>query len=126
MVHESIIKGGMLMLFGSGKEMIVIEIGTGKTKVVVGRNMGQKRKKGRVNDALRIRDAFSVDTPKKEEVDEGFAVEAGKPFQPTFDDEKLKNVLVDEFRERKIKADKAVVTVSHGSVISRDGDAESR
>ncbi len=76
------------MLFGSGKEMIVIEIGTEKTKVIVGRNMGQKRKKGRVNDVLRIREAFSFDTPKKDQVDEGFEVEAGKVFQPNFDDEK--------------------------------------
>ena len=110
------------MFSSSRKERVVIEIGTGKTKVVVGRNMGQKRKNGRMNDVIRIRNAFSVDTPKIEDktVEEGFVMETGKQFQPMFDDRKLQNLLTDEFRNRGIKADKVIVTVTHGSVISRE------
>ena len=112
----------MLMLSSSKKERVVIEIGTGRTKVVVGRNLGQKRKSGRMNDVIRIRNAFSVDTPgiQDQTVEEGFTSEAGKSFQPVFDDRKLQNLLTDEFRNRGIKADKVIVTVTHGSVISRE------
>ena len=110
------------MFSSSRKERVVIEIGTGKTKVVVGRNMGQKRKSGRLNDVIRIRNAFSVDTPKIEDktVEEGFVMETGKQFQPMFDDRKLQNLLTDEFRNRGIKADKVIMTITHGSVISRE------
>ena len=110
------------MFSSSKKERVVIEIGTGKTKVVVGRNMGQKRKSGRMNDVIRIRNAFSVDTPVIEDktVEEGFAMDTGREFQPMFDDKKLQNLLTDEFRNRGIKADKVIVTVTHGSVISRE------
>ena len=110
------------MFSSSRKERVVLEIGTGKTKVVVGRNMGQKRKKGRLNDAIRIRNVFSVDTPHIEDktIEDGYTMDTGKQFQPLFDDKKLKNLLTDEFRSRGIKSDKVIVTVSHGTVISRE------
>lgn len=112
----------MSVLFSNDKERIVLEIGTGWTKVLVGSSLGTKKKKGLVNENVKVRDTFLIRTPLNYDTDadsDGLTL-VDKPFMPFFDTKALASAINLKLEEKKIRADKVIVTISDRSVLSRE------
>lgn len=108
------------MLSNNRKDRIVIEIGSGWTKVILGTCLGRKKKNGRVNDMIRIREVFSLETPKARKDELDGLIDAENHFTPGFDKIELVKELREKIRLKKIKAEEVIVTISDRSVISRE------
>lgn len=107
-------------MFANKKDKIVIEIGSGWTKVILGSCLGRKKKNGRVNDSIRIREVFSLETPKLHRNEFDVIAEEEKHFQPGFDKAELIRELKEIMRTKRIKAEDVIITISDKSVISRE------
>jgi len=108
------------MLFKSDKERIVIEVGSHWTKVLVGSSLGKKKKKGLLNETLKIIDTFFIKTPKVQMPESTMMMDQDKEFVPEFDKLILTREVKEMLRERKIKSEKAIMTISDRSVIARE------
>lgn len=107
-------------MFDNRKDKIVIEIGSGWTKVILGTCLGRKKKNGRFNDSIKIREVFSLETPKVHKNEFDVMVEEEKVFHPGFDKTELIKELKEKIRTKRIKAEDVIVTISDKSVISRE------
>ncbi len=108
-------------MFSNGdKERIVLEVGTGWTKVLVGTSHGKKKKNGLVSESIQIRDTFHIETPKLKALDPVLQTEMDKQFSPEFDKFELIKELNEKLRQKKIKTEKVIVTLGDRSVISRE------
>jgi len=110
----------MAMLFKIEKERIVIEVGSHWTKVLVGSSLGKKKKKGLVNENIKVRDTFFIKTPKVQIPESTMIMDQDKHFVPEFDQFILIREVKEMLRERRIKAEKVIMTISDRSVISRE------
>lgn len=108
------------MSLKAGKERIVIEVGSHWTKVLVGTALGKKKKNGLVNENIKVRDSFFIKTPKAPVTESTMMMEEDKGFAPDFDKFVLVREIREMLRERKIKSEKVIVTISDRSVISRE------
>lgn len=108
------------MFSNSDKERIVLEIGSGWTKVIVGTSNGKKKKNGLIHDNIQIKDTFHIETPKLKPVDSSLQSELDKQFSPDFDKFELIKELNEKLRQKKIKTEKVIVTLGDRSVISRE------
>lgn len=102
------------------KDRIVIEIGSAWTKVLLGTCLGRKKKNGRVNDMIRIREVFSLETPKARKDELDGLIDAENHFTPGFDKIELVKELREKIQLKKIKAEQVIVIISDRSVISRE------
>lgn len=107
-------------MLNNDKERIVIEIGTGWTKVLVGSSLGTKKKKGLVNENIKVKDTFLIKTPINFDSDSDSIANVGKQFIPFFNVKELIEQIREKLKERKIKAEKVIVTISDRSVLSRE------
>ena len=107
------------MLFSNNQERIVIDVGTGFTKVLVGSSSGKKKKNGLLQENVKVTDAFILDTPKSKnsELDE---IIGDDRFSPYFDSLKLIKEIKEKLKVKKIKADQVIVTIGDKSVIARE------
>lgn len=108
------------MLFNMDKERIVIEIGSGWTKVLVGSSLGTKKKKGLVNENIKVRDTFLIKTPMNFGSYSDSDMDMEKQFMPFFNVVELAERIKENLQERKIKAEKVIITISDRSVLSRE------
>lgn len=108
------------MFFDNQKDKIVIEIGSGWTKVLLGTSLGRKKKNGRVNDSIRVREVFSFETPKVQLNEFDVIAETDKHRQAGFDYSELIKELRNLMRTKKLKAKDVIITISDKSVISRE------
>jgi len=115
------------MLFKSKNQMIAIDIGTKKTKVVVGSCDAAKNGGGK-NHSITIDEIFAFDTPVKEkptpEVSPEDRVYTGsqvtEEYKPFFNELQLKTILEDELSKRKVKTDNATITMNNKPLITRE------
>jgi|GEM_PF-850644 len=115
------------MLFKSKNQMIAIDIGTKKTKVVVGSCDAAKNGGGK-NHAITINEIFAFDTPMKESHDPAAKVEEPvytgsnvvEEYKPFFNELQLKTILEDELSKRKVKTDNATITINNKPLITRE------
>lgn len=107
------------MLFNTQKERIVIEIGSGWTKVLVGSSQG-KKKNGLSNENLIIKDTFLIKTPKASDVEFDALKDPEKSFIPYFIKDELISEINEKLQEKKIKAAEVIMTLSDRSVVSRE------
>ena len=115
------------MLFKSKNQMIAIDIGTKKTKVVVG-SCDAAKDGGSKNHAITIEEIFAFDTPVKEnqtpEAPPQEPVHTGsnitEDFKPFFNELQLKTILEDELSKRKVKTENATITLNNKPLITRE------
>lgn len=108
------------MLFSNNKERIVIEVGAGFTKVLVGSSSGKKKRNGLLQENIKVIDAFILDTPKRKNSELDPVLGDENQFSPDFDSQRLIKAIKERFRVKKIKADKVIMTIGDRSVIARE------
>lgn len=108
------------MFSNNDKERIVLEIGSGWTKVLIGTSTGKKKKKGLIQESIQIKDTFHIETPKLKPMEVAAQTELDKQFSPDFDKFQLIQELNEKLRQRKIKTEKVILTLGDRSVISRE------
>ena len=108
-------------MFSSGdKERIVIEVGAGLTKVLVGTSTGKKKRGGAGGESLLIKDTFSLRTPKGRLPETSTYSDMDKTYTPEFDRAALLKEISEKLRQKKIKAEEVIITVGDRSVVSRE------
>lgn len=108
------------MFSNNDKERIVLEIGSGWTKVLIGTSNGKKKKKGLIHESIQIKDTFHIETPKLKSTENAAQTELDKQFSPDFDKFQLIQELNEKLRQKKVKTEKVILTLGDRSVISRE------
>jgi len=108
------------VLFNTDKDRIVIEIGSGWTKVLVGSSLGKKKKKGLFNENIRVKDTFLIKTPLADIVEPDFMGDSEQSYTPVFNEYELIEKIRVRLFEKKIKAEKVILTIGDRSVVSRE------
>ncbi len=108
------------MLFTTEKERIVIEIGSGWTKVLVGSTQVKKKKNGLSFENLKVKDTFLIKTPEAFDAEFDEPKDPDKSFTPHFMKDELINEIAERLRENKVKAVEVIMTLSDRSVVSRE------
>ncbi|WP_312458738.1 pilus assembly protein PilM [Proteiniclasticum sp.] len=108
------------MFSNNDKERIVLEIGSGWTKVLIGTSNGKKKKKGLIHESIQIKDTFHIETPKLKPMEVAAQTELDKQFSPDFDKFQLIQELNEKLRQKKVKTEKVILTLGDRSVISRE------
>ncbi|NBG87526.1 pilus assembly protein PilM [Isachenkonia alkalipeptolytica] len=115
------------MLFKSKNQMIAIDIGTNKTKVVVGSCDAAKNGGGK-NHKITVDEIFAFDTPLSEAQQPTTKTEepvytgsqVTEEYKPFFNELQLKTILEDELSKRKVKTDNATITIDNKPLITRE------
>lgn len=108
------------MFLSNERERIIIEIGSGWTKVLIGSALGKKKKKGLVHESLTIRDVFYIQTPKAKTPPSMASLDGTRGYTPFFDVLALQEEIKGNLQRRKVKAEKVIMTITDRSVISRE------
>jgi len=108
------------VLFNTDKERIVIEIGSGWTKVLVGSSLGKKKKKGLFNENISVKDTFLFKTPLADILETDILRDSEQPYTPIFNEYELIEKIREKFFEKRIKANEVIITLSDRSVVSRE------
>lgn len=108
------------MLLNTDKERIVIEVGSGWTKVLVGSSLGKRKKKGVNSENIIVKDTFYIQTPTAKIIETNTFMDMDKQFTPGFDKTALLKAVGDELHQRRIKTEKTIISIGDKSVVSRE------
>lgn len=110
------------MFSSSEKERIVIEVGAGLTKVLIGTSYGKRKRGVAGGESLLIKDTFTIKTPKVKMPESATSTysDLENAFIPGFDKMELIKEISEKLRQRKVKGEEVIISVGDHSVVSRE------